>query len=123
MNIPRKDVVRFVLRESLRGKRVSSQEELAGIIRKRLMRGNPGYSISGPRARMLALETAGIKARIHTRKGRLPSRCPACGHSIRKTYTRNLRGRKMLLRISCTRCPYRGSGGSWIPSRYEFWSG
>jgi hypothetical protein len=122
MNIPRKDVVSFVLKEALQGKRVHSQIELAELLSKRLRRSNREYAISSPRARLVALGTPGIRARIHTRKGPVPRRCPACGHALRKTYTRNLRGRKVLLRLSCTRCPYRGSGGSWIPRRYEFWS-
>jgi hypothetical protein len=92
------------------------------MLNKRLRRSSPGYVISGERARSIALNTPGIRVKIHTRRGRPPRRCPVCGHPLRKAYTRNLRGRKLPLRLSCTRCPYRGSGGSWIPSRYEFWS-
>ena len=122
MNIPKKDVVSFVLKERLQGKGARSQHELAEILNKRLRKNNPGFAISGPRARIIALSTPGIKARIHTRRGRVPKKCPACSHSLKKTYTRNLKGRKLLLGLSCTRCPYKGSGGNWIPKRYEFWA-
>jgi predicted RNA-binding Zn-ribbon protein involved in translation (DUF1610 family) len=121
MNIPKKDVVSFILKERLEGKNARSQRELAAILNKRLKKNNPGFAISGPRARIIALNTSGVEARIHTRKGRVPKRCPACSHALKKSYTRNLKGRKLLLKLSCTKCPYRGSGGNWIPKRYEFW--
>lgn len=120
MNIPGQDIVSFILRESLQGRGVQSQRELADILAKRLRETDRGYAISGARARRLALRTPGIGVRISTRAGPVPRRCPACGHGLRKTYTRNLRGGKTLLRLSCKRCPYRGRGGRWIPSRYEF---
>jgi hypothetical protein len=122
MNIPRQDVVSFVLRESLHGRRAESQRELAEILTRRLRRSNREYAISGTRARTVALKTRGIRVRIHTRAGPLPRRCPACGHAVKRTYTRNLRGRKVLLRLSCTRCPYRGLDGRWMPRNYEFWA-
>lgn len=122
MNIPKKDVVSFLLRERLQGMNARSQRELAEILNKRLKKSNPGFAISGARARIIALNTPGIKSRIHTRKGRLPKKCPACSHNLKKTYTKNLKGRRLLLRLSCTKCPYRGSEGNWIPKRYEFWA-
>ena len=123
MNIPKKDAVSFVLCEALRKGTVKSQKELSDTINRRLRATNPGYSISGPRARMIAVHTPGIRVSVYTRKGPVPGRCPVCGHSLRKSHTRNLRGRKVLNRLDCSRCPYMGSGGRWVPSRYEFSSG
>ncbi len=123
MDIPKKDVVSFLLRETLHAGTARSQHELAGMLNKRLRGNCPGYAISDARARSIALSTPGIKVNIHTRKGDIPKRCPACGHALRKTYTKNLKGKRLLLKLSCARCPYRGSGGSWIPGRYEFWIG
>jgi predicted RNA-binding Zn-ribbon protein involved in translation (DUF1610 family) len=120
MDIPKKDVISFLLKETLQGGEARSQRELSDMLNRRLRKSSPGYAISGKRARSIALDTPGIGVKIHTRKGRLPKRCPVCGHTLRKTYTRNLRGRKLPLRVSCKICPYRGSGGSWIPRRYEF---
>ncbi len=123
MDIPKKDVISFLLKETLQRGGARSQRELSDMLNRRLRKSSPGYVISGARARSIALNTPGIGVKIHTRKGRLPKKCPVCGHVLRKTYTRNLKGRKLPLRMSCTRCPYRGSGGSWIPRRYEFWAG
>lgn len=122
MNIPKKDVVAYVLAEALRKRKVSSQRSLAELINKKFKKSRSGYSVSSPRARRIALRTSGISVRIHTRKGPLPKRCPACGYSLKKTFTRNLKGRRILHILSCTRCPYKGSGGRWLPKRYEFWS-
>ncbi len=120
MNIPRKDAVSFVLCDTLRKETARSQKELSGMINMRLRATNSGYSISGSRVRMIALDTPGIRVSISTKKGPVPSRCPACGHSLRKSYTRNLKGRKVLRKLECLRCPYTGSGGKWAPSRYAF---
>ena len=123
MDIPKKDVISFLLKETLQAGGSRSQRELSDMLNRRLRKSSPGYVIGGVRARSIALNTPGIVVKIHTRRGRFPKRCPVCGHVLRKTYTRNLKGRKLPLRVSCTRCPYRGSGGSWIPRRYEFCAG
>jgi hypothetical protein len=120
MNIPRKDVITFLLTETLKSVQADSQQELANLLNKRLKKSNPGFTISGPRARLIALETPGIRTRISTRKGKAPKKCPGCGQALRKGYSKNLRGRRVLVRLSCRRCPYSGSGGKFAPSRYRF---
>jgi hypothetical protein len=122
MNIPKKDVVSFVLTETLRKKPARSQRELSELLNKRFKKSS-GYSISSSRARRIAILTPGIRVRIQTRRGPKPKRCPSCGHSLRKTHTRNLKGRRVLLSLICPKCPYRASNKKWIPARYEFWSG
>ena len=121
MNIPKKDVVSFVLEDALKSRKAGSQRELAESLNSRFAKRRSGFRVSSSRARRIALATPGVRARIHTRKGPVPSRCPACGYSLRKTYTRNLRGGKLLHRLSCPRCPYTAAGGKWVPKRYEFW--
>jgi hypothetical protein len=120
MPIPREDIVKFLLKDVLSGKRIGSQRELSEKLLSRLRKNDPSYSITGKRAREIALRTPGIRVRISTRSGRIPGRCPACSGRLSKTYTRNLRGRKIILRLSCVRCSYSGKSGRWIPSRYEF---
>jgi ribosomal protein L34E len=120
MRIPKADVVRFLISESLREGRIGSQKGLASAVNARLRNADPRYSLSDARARRIALETPGVRTRIFTRRGPAPTRCPACGNRIRKTFTRDLRGRKALLMAACTRCPYSSSGGRWLPMRYDF---
>lgn len=118
MTIPTDDVVRFVLR-GISG-RMRSQKELSEVLLSGLRKNDASYVITGERARRIALQTPGIKAMIHTKRGPVPNKCPACGGKLRKSCTKNLRGRKVLFGLSCTRCPYSGKNKKWIPSRYEF---
>jgi len=120
MLIPKKEIVKFVLKEVLRKQRIKSQTELAEIVRKKLKKGDKEYAISAQRARMIAMETPRIRVNIKTRKGRHPKKCPACNHKLKKIYTKNLRGRKILLALKCSKCNYKGSGNRWTPSRYGF---
>ena len=119
LKIPKKDVVKFLIKESLKKRRALSQKELAETITKELRKGESKYSITGRRARLLALEIP-VEIRIETRKGQVPKRCPACGRGLKKSYSKNLYGKKILTSLRCCRCGYRGTGGRWIPSRYYF---
>ncbi len=120
MPIPKEDIVKFLLKDVLSGKRIGSQRELSEKLLSRLRKNDPGYSMTGKRAREIALRTPGISVSISTRSGGIPRLCPACGGRLKKTHTRNLRGKKIVLRLSCTRCSYSGKSGRWIPSRYSF---
>ncbi len=120
MPIPKEDIVKFLLKDVVSGNRIGSQRELSEKLLSRLRKNDPAYSMTGKRAREIALRTPGIRVSISTRKGRVPKRCPACGGRLRKTYTRNLKGRRVVVRLSCTRCSYAGKSGRWIPSRYSF---
>ena len=118
MNIPKKDVIGFVLKEALRERPTDSQQELAVILNERLA--GSGFVISGPRARRIALLSNGIETRITTRKGPVPKTCPGCGGRLRRSHSKDLKGRKLLTGLSCRRCSYKGRHGKWIPSRYRF---
>ncbi len=120
MMIPKKEIVKFVLKDVLKKKRIRSQAGLAEALARKLKETEIYYSISPKRARIIAIETPGIRVKIKNRKGKPPKECPACSHKLKKTYTRNLKGRKTLLSLKCSKCSYRGSGSKWIPRRYEF---
>jgi hypothetical protein len=119
MPIPKRDVISFLIRESLKDAPAKSQRELADLINSRIRRSGSG-SVSPSRARSIAALSPGISVRILTRTGPAPSRCPACGHALRKAYIKNLRGRNLLYRLKCPRCTYTASDGRWVPRRYEF---
>jgi uncharacterized protein with PIN domain len=120
MNIPNKDVVSYVLAETLRGRHIKSQAELARLLNKRFRKNGSKYRVSPVRVREIAIQQKGIRVRVATRKGRQPKKCPVCAGSLKKTHSRNLKGRKVLAGLKCSRCPYKGSSGKWVPSRYEF---
>ena len=120
MLIPKREIVEFMIKEILNKKRIRSQKELADAVSKKLKTGDEGYAITPKRARMIALETPGVRVKVKTKKGKVPKKCPACERKLKKVYTKNLKGRKVLVSMKCSRCSYRGSGNSWVPSRYEF---
>ena len=120
MRIPKREVVEFFLKETLQKQKITSQAKLAEVLNEKLKRGDRDYAVTGKRARMIAIETPGVKVLISTKRGRKPKRCPSCSHSLRKVYMRNLRGKKLLVALRCQRCGYTGSEGKWVPSRYEF---
>jgi len=117
--IPQRDIVKFVLKESLQKRKATSQKELVEIIKKGLRKGDSKYSITGKRARLIALQTK-VKIKVNTRHGPVPNKCPVCGHGLKRSYSKNLLGRKVLTGLSCSRCRYHGTEGKWIPSRYSF---
>lgn len=120
MIIPKRQVVEFMIKEALDKKAIRSQKGLADAVSRRLRSGDEGYAITPKRARAIAMETPGVRVKIRTRRGKVPSRCPACGSQLKKLHTRNLKGKRVLLSMRCSRCSYRGSGNRWVPSRYEF---
>ena len=119
LKIPRKDVVKFVIKESLQKRKAVSQKRLAENITKELQKGELKYRISGRRARTIALEIP-VMLNVETRKGQVPKKCPVCGRGLKKTYSKNLYNRKVLTSIKCGRCGFHGTGGKWIPRRYHF---
>jgi peptide subunit release factor 1 (eRF1) len=119
MKIPRRDVVKFVIKEALQKEKAVSQKELAEIITKQLVKGESKYRITGRRARLLALEIP-VKIMVETRKGRVPRKCPVCGRGLKRTHSKNLYGKKILTGLRCGRCGYHGTGGRWMPRKYSF---
>jgi len=120
MLIPKKEIVEFMIKEALNKKRIRSQKELADAVSKKLKTGDEGYTITPKRARMISLETPGVRVKVKTKKGNIPKRCPVCERKLKKEYTKNLKGRKVLVSMKCSVCSYRGFGNRWVPSRYEF---
>lgn len=117
--VPKKEIVKFIIKEALQKQKISSQNELAEVVAEKLRRGDRKYSITGKRARIIALEIP-VKVSIKTRRGQAPKRCPSCSYGLRRTYSKNLFGKKLLSGLRCQKCGYKGSEGRWIPSRYEF---
>ena len=120
MRIPKREVVKFVLKSALRKRKARSQEELVQAVNRELRKVDSGYSITGKRLREIAVSMPDVKIEVVTRKGRAPSRCPSCGSQLRKSWDRNLVGRKILRSMTCQRCGYAGKTGKWSPGKYNF---
>ena len=120
MKIPSKDLVKFVIKRVLENKKVGSQKELSELVVKELNKNKKQYALSGKRARLIALEIPEVKVLIEVKKGKIPKKCPCCKSKLVKTYTKNLLGGKILVKLKCLKCGYKGLEGKWIPKRYEF---
>ncbi len=119
LKIPKKEIVKFVVKESLQKRKALSQKELVGLISNGLKKGDRKYSITGKRARLIALD-AGIMILTETRRGPMPKKCPVCGHFLKKRHSRNLFGKKIVSGLSCRKCSYHAEEGKWMPKRYRF---
>jgi uncharacterized Zn finger protein len=120
MQIPKKDILQFIVKEVLQESKASSQTELADLVNRKLKKVDPSYSVSERRVRLIALQIPGVRVSTATKKGELPKKCPACSHSLKKIYMKNLRGRKLLVRLTCANCGYAGKENRWEPQRYMF---
>ena len=120
MKFPKRDAVGFVVRSVLKRRKADSQEEFRDLVAGKLKEVDSEYSISGERLRRIAVSMPGVEVRMWVKRGRAPKRCPCCGSGLRRTWTRNLKGRKILERLGCSRCGYRGHDGKWLPCRYRF---
>lgn len=119
MHIPKKDIVKFVIKSVIKKQKINSQSELAKILKEELKKADKSYTISAKRARKIALESE-VKVKIKTKVGKIPDNCPCCNSKLEKVYTRNLAGKKILLKLICKKCEYKGLNGKWIPRKYEF---
>jgi predicted RNA-binding Zn-ribbon protein involved in translation (DUF1610 family) len=120
MKIPKREVVKFVIKSVLHRRTADSQQELVEMVNKELRKVDSEYSITGKRAREIALSIPEVKLTVSVKKGGLPKKCPSCGSTLKRTWDRNLRGRKVLRDLKCTRCGYRGAAGKWLPRKYDF---
>ena len=119
--LPKKDVVLFVIKEIMqRHSEINSQKEFADLVSINLKKVDSKLSISGKRARLACLSMPNMKIIVETKKGRIKKRCPSCSQSLKRIYTKNLKGRKVLYKLSCSRCGYSGKSGKWVPKRYRF---
>jgi hypothetical protein len=120
MHVPKKDIVQFIVKEALQERKATSQSELAERVNIKLKKVDSSYSVSEKRVRLMALQIPGIKITTSTKKGQVPGRCPSCSHGLKKIYMKNLKGKKLLVRLSCAKCGYMGKQNSWEPQRYVF---
>ena len=120
MRVPKKDILQFIIREVLQERKASSQKELARLVNAKLKKVEDSYSVSEKRARLIAFSIPGVRVTTSTKKGEVPRKCPSCGHSLKRIYMKNLKGRKLLVRLVCARCGYTGKENRWEPQRYLF---
>ena len=121
MKRPSKDVVLFVIKEVMqKNKEIDSLREFTKLVNIRLKGVDSKLSISGKRLRSIFIKMPGTKIFIETRKGKKSKKCPSCFSGLRRIYTKNLRGKKILYKLVCSKCGYKGINGRYVPKRYRF---
>ncbi len=121
MKLPKKDVVNFVIKEVMqKNKEIESLREFTDLVNMRLKMVDFRLVISGKRLRNIFIKMPSTKLVIETRKGKKTKRCPSCFSGLKRVYTKNLRGRKILYKLVCSKCGYSGANGKFSPKRYKF---
>lgn len=121
MKVPKSDVILFVIKEVMQKKKeIDSLKEFTDLVNMRLKMVDSSMSISGGRLRSVFLKMPGVKVVTETRKGGKTEKCPSCFSGMKKVYTKNLKGRKILYKMLCHRCGFSGTNGRFSPKRYKF---
>ena len=121
MKVPQKDVILFVVREVMqKNGEIESLREFTELVNHRLKMVDSRLSVSGPRLKAVFSKMPGTKIVTETRTGGKAEKCPSCSSGLRKVYTKNLKGRKILYKMVCQRCGFSGVNGKFAPKRYKF---
>ncbi len=116
MKIPDHKTVESAIARKLRGLSVSSQAGLAAMVNQEL----EGCRVSPKRARLVALGMDSVDVRVAVRRGPLPKVCPACSSRLKRLFVRNLAGKRVLYKVSCSFCSYEGREDRCAPKQYGF---
>jgi hypothetical protein len=121
MKVPKKDVILFVIKEVMqRQDEINSLREFTELVNHRLKMVDSKLSVSGPRLKSVFARMPGTKIVTETRHGGKADKCPSCSSALKKVYTKNLKGRKILYKMICQRCGFSGVNGRFSPKRYKF---
>ncbi len=119
--VPKKDVIIFVIKEVMQKQsEINSLREFTDHVNHRLKMVDSRLSVSGSRLRSVFIRMPGARIVTETRAGGKTDKCPSCSSSLRKVYTKNLKGRKILYKMACQRCGFAGVNGKFAPRRYKF---
>lgn len=121
MKLPKKDVVLFVIKEVMKKKKeIESLQDFKQLVNMRLKMVDSSLVISGRRLRNIFLKMPGTKLVIETRKGKKVKKCPSCFSGLKRVHMKNLKGKKILYKLVCSKCGYKGTNGKFSPKRYRF---
>lgn len=121
--VPNRDVILFVIKEVMqKHKDIASLREFTDLVNMRLKMVDSRLSVSSARLRSIFSKMPGTKIVTETRMGGKIDKCPSCYGGLKKIYTKNLKGRKILYKMTCQRCGFSGVNGRFAPRRYKFTS-
>ncbi|HLC39815.1 MAG TPA: hypothetical protein VJJ76_02945, partial [archaeon] len=104
-----------------------SQEELAGLVLRRLRKENRKFSLSPIRVKRVALLIPEIQIRAKTKRMHRLAKidvCPVCENEIMPLKMKNLLNKKITVGYKCTKCGYQSDLEAFVPMKYSFvWKG
>ena len=122
--IPRADLVKNIIKEVLKRRRVvQSQEDLSAIVLEKLKKIDKKYALSPRRTKNLVIKIPGIEIKAKTKK--IPKitkleDCPVCKRKFDKIFGKNLLNKKIHIGYICKRCGYTTDLESFMPMKYIF---
>ena len=127
-SIPSKSKLAEAVRDVLQKRwRVGSQEELAGLVLRRLRKENRKFSLSPIRVKRVALLIPEIQIRAKTKRMHRLAKidvCPVCENEIMPLKMKNLLNKKITVGYKCTKCGYQSDLEAFVPMKYSFvWKG
>lgn len=122
--IPNKEKIVDGIKQVLsRRLKIESQEELAGLVLKRLRIEDKNYSLSPTRVKRIALSMPEVEVKAKTKKTVKLQRiitCPVCESKIKALMVKNLLNRKTVVGYKCTSCGYESDLEAYMPMKYSF---
>jgi len=103
--------------------RVESQEELAGLVLRRLRKENRKFSLSPIRVKRVALLIPEIQIRAKTKRTHRLAKidaCPVCENEIMPLKMKNLLNKKITVGYKCAKCGYQSDLEAFVPMKYIF---
>jgi len=102
---------------------VESQEDLSGLVLRRLKKEDKRYALSPIRTKRIALKVPEIEVKAKTKKTlRLPKidKCPVCESKIEPVKIKNLLNKDIVIGYRCVECGYESDLEAFMPMRYIF---
>jgi len=103
--------------------KVSSQEELAALVLRKLRKENKLFSLSPTRAKRVALTIPEIEVKAKTKKNHTLvsiTTCPVCESAISPIEVNNLANKQIIVGWKCSKCKYESDLEAFVPMKYSF---
>ena len=122
--IPTKEKVVEEIKQVLnRRLKVESQEELARLVLKRLIKEDKNYTLSPTRVKRIALTIPEVEVKAKTKKTvklQKITSCPVCESKIEPLKVKNLLNKEIVIGYRCTDCGYESDLEAFMPMKYIF---
>jgi predicted RNA-binding Zn-ribbon protein involved in translation (DUF1610 family) len=117
------DIIRAIEHVLKRRGFVNSNEELCYLALRRLKRSDKDFVVSPERVRRVAMGIPEVEIKVKTKSmgnRKKLKECPVCGNNVKRTFRKNLSGRRVHTGYKCSKCDFRCGLDSTVPMKYRF---